>query len=326
MSFRARLAAAAGTLALLAVLLALGQVFSPDRVQARAAGRPLLPGFLPQGVSGFDLSVAGVPRFTLRRTATGWEIPGPAVTHPASADRVTTFLRILAGLTRTSFVTRDMSHVSELGLSPETAKVLILHRAAGPDIALEVGARGPSGDADYVRVRGEPAVYLARGSLSYFLTQEPASWYELHVLPDDVQGTTVSSITVTGSVEAGEPAVRLAGGYTLRRPSAAQPDKWVVGAEGRPADRVIAGAMASSLANLEGIEFGDETSAGRAPAAGGLGITVETVGGKRYALKVLRANEPGRLLVTADWSPWTYVVTDLALRRAVLPESRLLAR
>jgi hypothetical protein len=324
-TFRTRLAAVCGVLAALLVLLALGIIFSADRVQARAAGQPLLPGAVPQRMVGIDISAGGTPVTSLRRTATGWEMPSGPRTYPASTDRITTFLRIVTALTRTSLVSRGASHLGELGLAPDSARLVVLHQAGGgPDLAVEVGARGPGGDADYVRVRGEQSVYLARGQVSFFLSQEPSSWYELHVLPDDVQGTTVASVTVSGSLPPQEGAGRISGDYTLRRSSANKLDQWTINGETRPVERVSAGAMASALANLEGIDFGDDTSVARAPATGGLSITVQTFGGKRFVLNVRPSTQPGRALVKADWSPWTYVVTALALQRAVLPESRLL--
>ncbi len=320
MSFRARLTAAVAALSALVILTAVGIVFSPDRLRARAAGQPLLAGVSPQTVSGIEISSPGAPTVTLRRSGSGWQIPTATATYPVSAETVTNFLRTVAGLTRTSFVTKDAQHRAELGLSPATAKLLVLNRPGAADIALEVGARGPSGDADYVRVRGEQSVYLARGSLAFYLSQPAASWYELHVLPDDVLGTTISSVVVSGGLGG---AGALSADYSLRRPSQDKLDQWVMGNAGAPADRVTAGAMASSLANLEGIDF----YSGPRPAAGaGLRVDVTTFAGKQYRLAVLAGPEPGKVLVTADWSPWTYLVNALAFQRAVLPESSLRAR
>jgi hypothetical protein len=43
-------------------------------------------------------------------------------------------------------------------------------------------------------------------------------------------------------------------------------------------------------------------------------------------MEVAAGPEPGKVLVTANWSPWTYLVNSLALKRAVLPESSLSSR
>jgi Domain of unknown function (DUF4340) len=324
--FRRRLAWVCAALAVLLALFVLGIVFSPDRVQARAAGQPLLPGVLPQNIVGIDISVGGKLVMSLRRTASGWELPSGPRLYPASADRITTFLRVVSGLTRTSLVSRDATHLAELGLAPDSARLVVLHQAAGkPDLAFDVGARGPGGDADYVRVRGEQSVYLARGQVSFFLSQEPSSWYELHVLPDDVQGTTVSSVTVSGSVPLEEPpGAALSGGYTLSRPSADKLDQWEIEGTSKTVDPVMAGAMVSSLANLEGVDFADGAALGA--SRGGLRLAVATFAGKRYVLDVRRGPLPGRLWISGDWSHRSWFVNPLALQRAVLPESRLLAQ
>ncbi len=85
---------------------------------------------------------------------------------------------------------------------------------------------------------------------------------------------------------------------------------------------VTAGAMASSLANLEGIDF----YPGPPPGASGLSVEVSTFSGKSYRLKVAPGPEPDRVLVASDWSPWICVVNLLALQRAILPEASLISR
>jgi len=328
MSFRTRLLAVCGTLASLLVLFLFGTLFSPERVQARTSSQPLLPGLSPEKIDEIEITEEGAST-RLLRTARGWEIPRGTSAYPASADRIETFLRTVAGLRRTSRVTSAPQHLSELGFSGDRSRLLVLHQSGAADIVLQVGKRGPSGDADYVRLDGQDLVYLARGNLAFFLLQKPPYWYELHVLPNNVQGTTISSITVSGALDAaGAAGVALRGGYSLRRPSADKPDQWIVGGDARPADRVTAGAMASSLANLEGVDFAEPKAAAGGSGTSGAGtgrldIAVTTFEGKKYSLNVTRGPEPGQVRITTDWSHWTYVVNDLPLQRAVLPESSL---
>jgi hypothetical protein len=326
MSFRARLLSLSCVLAGLIALQVIGIAFSPDRVQARTSGQPLVPGASAQKIDGFDISTNGETKIRVRKAADGWETLSDARTYPASADRITTFLRTVAGLSRTTLVSSDAAHLSELGLSSDSARLLVLHRAGSKEAALFVGKRGPGGDADYVQVRGERAVFLARGSLAFFLAQEPAYWFELHVLPDDVQGSTISEITVRGQLRVDDSgAAPLRGGYSLKRPSAEKPDQWLIGDPGKPADRVTAGAMASSLAGLEGVDFVDLPPGAGPAGAEHLEIVVKTFPGKNYLLVVSRGPEPGKVRITTNWSPWIYLVNALLLPRAVLPESVLSA-
>ncbi len=326
MSFRARLAALCGVMAALLALLVLGILFSPDRVQARSAGQPLLPGVSPRKIDGIEISVNGETKVRLTRTAAGWEIPSGARMYPASAERITAFLRTVTGLPRTNLVSSGSRHLSELGLSAEAARTLVLHQAGAADVDLQVGKRGPSGDGDYVQVRGQESVYLARGSLAFFLVQDRSYWYELHVLPDDVQGATIAAITVRGSLGMdGDGSRALTGGYTLKRPSAEKQDQWIVGNPEKPADRVTAGAMANSLAMLEGVDFAEAPPDGKSAAHGAerLEISVSTFEGKTYSISASRGPEPGKVLITTTWSPWTYLVNAVLLQRAVLPEAAL---
>jgi hypothetical protein len=326
MSFRTRLLTVSAVLSVLVIALVLGIVFSPDRVQARTAGRGLLPLSSADEVAGVEIASGAGPVVSLARDSAGWTAAGGGRHYPASAERLQSFLRTVAGLTRGKMVSTDSAHFAELGLSDETARRLVLHRAAGrPDIGLLVGKRGPSGDEDYVRVPGEKAVYLVRGSLAFFLSQGPAYWYELHVLPDDVVGTTVARVTVRGSMRLAGLAQ---GPYTLERVPGAQAAEWTV--NGQPANRLVAGAMASALALLEGDDFTDATAraAGAARDAAGprLEIEVTTLEGKKYALVASQDPATGKLLVTTSWSPWTYLVNPVLLQRAVRPLSVLQSR
>lgn len=327
MSFHTRLLALCGVLACLLALLVLGILFSPDQVQARTSGHSILPGVSALKVDGIEITVNGETRVSLHKAASGWEARSGARAYPGSADRITTFLRTVADLHRTSLVSSDARHLSELGFSADTVRLLVLHQAGAPDIGLLVGKRGPSGDADYVQVRGQASVYLARGSLAFFLAQDRSYWFELHVLPEDVQGTTIAAITVSGSLARDDSGASvLRGGYTLKRPSAEKQDQWVIGSPEKPADRVTAGAMANALAMLEGVDFEESPAGPTAPgAAGQLDISVATFQGMKYSITARRGPEPGKVRITTDWSPWTYLVNALLLQRAVLPEAKLTA-
>ena len=322
MSFRSRLVRVCAVLLVLVVVLVLGIVFSPDRVQARTAGRALLPLSSADEITGIEIAAQGAPVITLARGASGWVTAGGSTQYPASANRLQSFLRTVTGLTRGKMVSRDAANFPELGLSDDTARRLTLHRSAGrPDLGLLVGRRGPSGDEDYVRVQGEGAAYLVRGSLGFYLSQEPSYWYELHVLPDDVMGTTVARVTVRGNLRlaGAEPAI-VQGPYTLVRVPGAQSAEWTV--NGQPANRVVAGAMASALALLEGEDFAEPGTV----TGPRLDIAMATLEGKEYELVVRQDTASPKLLVTTSWSPWTYVVNPVLLQRAVRPLSVLETR
>jgi len=323
MAFRFRLLLAAGLLAAAAGLFIAGRLASPQQRQARAAGASLLPIGAGIEITGVDILGRGAGELRLRARDGGWQAQNGGRSFPASADRVLSLVSLASGLRRGALVTRDPARSAELGLGGREERLLVLHLAGRPELALEVGGRAPSGEEDYVRVRGEAAVHLVRGNLSVLLAQDRTYWYDLRVLPAEVQAQTMARITVRGSVDLG-PAGVLKGGYTLLREGAERGGGWSMPGEGRPVDGIAVSALAGSLASLEGEDFLQAEPAS-APAGGRLEIEVATMAGKAYQLRVRPGTGPGLALVSTSWSPWTYVLRAELLRRVVRPAAELLA-
>jgi len=173
-------------------------------------------------------------------------------------------------------------------------------------------------------VRGEDAAYLVRGSLAFFLSQDRAYWYELHVLPDDVRGTSIGRISVSGSLSLGGPqGETLRGPYTLVRGTGERDGEWTMQGEKRPVNRLAAGGMANSLALLEGVDFSEAAPDGSG-GNGRLVVEVSTLEGKTYSFRMRPGPQPAQFLVTTSWSAWTYLVNELPLKRAIPPVSDLL--
>jgi hypothetical protein len=333
MGFRVRLLLATGLLAVLAALFVVGLLLSPQQRRARAAGAPLLPGIVGAGIEGLDIVGPGASELRLRLRDGSWEVrsdgqflPGGGQSFPASADRVLSLLRLASSLQRGALVTRDPGRSAELGLGEREERLLVLHLDGRPDVALEVGARAPSGEEDYIRIRGDAAVYLVRGNLSVILAQDRTYWYDLRLLPADVQPQSLTRIVVRGSVDLGSPGGLLEGGYALQRASVESGGGWTMPGAGRPVDSLAADSLAGELALLEAEDFLEARPGPRtAPSGAGLEVEVTTIEGKTYRLEVHAGPEPGLVLVTTSWSPWTYLVRAAVLRRAVRPASELLA-
>ena len=330
MGLRIRFVLAAATLAGLVALFIGGLLFSPQKQQARAAEAPLLPIASGVQLTGVDIVRPGAAQVSLRPRDSRWEAEVDGRSFPASSERIQALAMLLAGLQRGSLMTRDPVRSAELGLGLEQARLLVLHLAGRPNIALEVGERAPSGEEDYVRVRGESAVYLVRSSLSVLLAQDLAYWFDLRVLPGEVRGETIARITVRGGVDLGSPAGVLRGNYTLQRGSGERSGEWSLSGTSERVDAAVAASMADSLALLEGEDFLEDAqpalaAARPAPDRGTLEVEVATLEGKAYSLRVRAGPEPGLALLTAGGSPWTYLVREAQLRRAIRPTAELLA-
>ena len=227
MSFAARLTAVCSALAALLAILVLGTVFSPERIQQRNAGAPLVP-FTPSvrvtAVDIFTRASDAAPLLTLtRKGANQWEASSGSLSYPASSDRVAALLHGLQDMRRGNLVTRDPAKRTELGLDDDAAHMVRLRAEGRPDLPLLVGKRAASGDEEYVMARGEPSAYLTRSAIGILLDQDRSYWYDLRVLPVDIQGSTILSIGVRGSIRLGSPLEGvLRGDYALVRVAAAQ--------------------------------------------------------------------------------------------------------
>ncbi len=325
MSFRARLAVACASLAVLAGLFLLGLLAPEGGREARAQEAPLLPLGSPAEIGEMEIHAGQSPAggvLLLRRTDGGWEARDGGRTWPAASERAEALAGLLAGLRQGRLVSSDPARRGELGL--EGGRLLVLRRGQGrPELRLRVGARAPSGQEDYLGLEGQEEVYLVSGNLSVLLAQDRAYWLNLYLLPDEVRGDTIGRVTVRGTVAAGagEPPIR--GGYTLERAG----QGWTV--DGGPADARAAQAMAEALARLEGEDLLEQgaSAPGAAPAGAsgsGLEVAVTTLEGKSWSLRAAR--EGDRLLARVSGSPWVYPLNPRLLARAIRPVEELRGR
>jgi hypothetical protein len=343
MDFRMRVMGLTTLLSALVGLFIGGQLFSPENRQARATSRPLLAIANPAEISGMELVVQGVVRLSLRRSGSAWEAVTGDRALPGSAARAEGLARLLAGLPRGALVSRAPARAVALGLGEDRARLLVIHRSGGqPDIGVLVGARAPSGEEDYVMLRGDPSAYLVRSNLSVLLSQDTSYWYDLAMFPPDVTGDTMERIDARGSLNLGREAGILTLGYVLvRRPGeqTAAGDQsvqsvWALQDDARAVDPLSASSMAAAIARLEGDDFGgagaeriSAQSAGQDAGQGApLSVEVLTIDGKAYSLSARRAPVSDQLVVTTSWSPWTYLVNPMIFRRAVRPLVELLPR
>ncbi len=325
--FRPRLIRIAAILSALIGLFIVGLLFSPQRMQARAAARPLLGLASPAEISAVDVVFRGSVQISLRRSESGWEAVAGSGTFPAAAERADALVGLLAGLQRGTLVSRGTASGAELGLGEEAAHLLLLRRAAGnPEIGLLVGARAPSGEEDYMMVRGETSAHLVRGNLSVLLSQERPYWLELHLLPEEVSGAAISRIAVTGAVSLGARAENIRADYTLVRAVGDQNPAWSMLRETRPVDALVANSMADQLAQLEGDDLFEPAHAQGSGGEEALTVEVTTAEGKSYGFFVRSVGTRRKLSATTSWSPWTYPVNPVLLRRVIRPVSELLVQ
>ena len=330
MSFPARLALVCAALVILVTAFVLGIVYSPQCVAQRSAGAPLVS--LPSSVQILSVDIFmrasdPAPIATLNRKGPNqWDVVAGSLSYPASGERVAALLQGVRDMRRGNLVTRDPGKLDSLGLGDDTAHRVVLHLEGSADMTLLVGKRAASGDEEYVKAQGDPSAWLTRSTVGILLGQDRSYWYDLRVLPEDIQGNTIFGIAVAGSVRLGTSGERmLSGSYTLSRRSA-QSSEWVLQGQKAAVSPLAAATMADRLAQLEGIDFAQSAIGDAAPDSGLLRVTIIAINGDRYIVRITGGAEPGKILLTTSWSPWTYVLDPATLARTVFAESALLGQ
>jgi hypothetical protein len=321
-----------GLTALLAVLIGLfvgGQLFSPAGRSGRAAGQPLLSVGSPAAITGMDIQVPGGAEVSLVRADGGWAASMGGRRYPAAAARAEGLAVLLSTLRQGSLASRDAARAG-LGLADDTARRLVIHRAGGrPDIGVSVGARAPSGEEDYVQVRGAKAAYLVRGSLSILLGQDRSYWLDLSVFPGGLAAGDITRVSVNGRPGAGaqafgQAAKLLSSSYVLERGMGGE--GWKFAGSAAPVDPLVASAMVEAVASLEGDEFASAETPTDGPAAASLSIEVTTAAGAAHVLRIVPEVHGNALLARADTAQYPCILNPAVLARAVLPPTSLLAR
>ena len=177
MDYRTKVTVTSALLGVLCLTAVLGWVFGPSAVTERQAQSALLTGFQPSEVTGLDLG-NGVKLTKNTQWALGY-LDKP---YPASAERVDTYLKTLAGNLRERLVTNS-GDVKAFGLD-QGFRTLKLLGAGGKVLAeLQVGASNNLGDKVYVRFAGQHDVWETDRGFARTLDQDFNTWADLSLFP-----------------------------------------------------------------------------------------------------------------------------------------------
>ena len=116
----------------------------------------------PEGVGKIVLGRAGQQRELLRRANGGWVLTGEAALAPAVATHLDTALKML----HRSAPVREMAAADLAGVDrrpfglEDPAVVAMLWGPDGHVLTVRFGAHNPEGFLQYMRIEGDPKVYL----------------------------------------------------------------------------------------------------------------------------------------------------------------------
>lgn len=311
---------------LLAVVYVVGMLFNSQIVYFRTTQRPLLPDFSPSLVSRVELTGANGQTILLKKSETGWAVLTRGRGLPASAVKIQTFLASLANLKRGKLANSDPALDSEFDLGAHQRRGVKVFGTHGTVVAdLLVGKRGASGYEDYIRLRKGHRVFLTRSSLSFYLAQDRAYWYDLFVLPGSATESTITEIEVSGDIPLDSTGRTFRHEtYDLVLDDSERTARWTLRGRSSKLDQRKTQLMSHRLAVLQGVDFRLTTEKGAHGHV--LNVTVVMGSKKKFSLRGRPTSTGTQYQVTTSGLPYVYVVNTAALVRAVVPLSSLIER
>jgi len=267
--------------AFLALVIALGLLFSPDSSDARATSFDLVESV--EAVS--TITIDGPDAVQLVRSGTNWNMKAPDGALPADSARIESFLKAADSVSRLEPVARDKSSWPVLGLSgPEARRVTLSDSGGAVKRDFLLGNYAPSPGTVYFALADGPEAYSVASGMASYILGKRNSWLDVRVWTAPPAPESVQQIIVNGVFEGTGGSVQSLA-YTVTRSGSG----WV--SDGIALDGARVEAMVRALSALRGDDY--------APAAESAGQAVVTVelklgNGRALSLAVEGRREDGR--------------------------------
>lgn len=167
----------------------------------------------------------------LRRKGDDWRMDG----HAADEGAVEFLQSAVSEATVAELASRNPANHPSLGVSPDSARTLVLEEAGGRTTTLLVGHRGPYSSTAYARAPGSDEIYLVEGDLRRAVARRPDQWRDKVVARVDT--ARVGRLVVEREDD----------GYTLERSDTG----WRL--DGSPAKGPEVRRLMGHLVDLEGV-------------------------------------------------------------------------
>ena len=314
MSAERRIAILAGVFGALAVLYVVGLL----------VGRVPPP---PVVVRDFTASAAQrivVGSTHLRKQAGSWQVSIGGSWFPADTRKVEAMLRTLSGMTAGRVASKSRSDWATFQVDAASAAPLRVESGSGTLVDLYVGKTSSDGGV-YIRSSVRPEVYDVFANVEGYVSAGPSYWSYLQILPKQVNVDSLQTISVSAhGFTVGGTSVTTS--YLLESSVVGGKSAWVV--HGRPKvtlDQKKVLALEAEIIRMEGDRFvvgKDATATGLDNPQGVIRVTDQqgaswTISvGKRYG---------AQFYVKRSGLPYTYLVNEWSLHRALPPLARLVA-
>jgi len=260
MDYGKKVRALIGVDAALALLIALGLIFSPRSAASRSTRRDLLA----DAAAVNAITIRGTDGVELSREGDAWTMLSPDGALPADGARIEAFLKAVDSVASMEKVASDESSLAELGLGPGRGSRVTLSGDDGAVLCdFTLGDYAASPGVVYIAPQGGSAAYSAQAGMASYVLGKRASWLDLKAWTAPPAVVDVQEIILRGRLSGDDGADR-AFDYTATRKG----DGWVAGDVELDAFKLE--AMARALSALRGDDY-----APVAEAAGATAVAVE---------------------------------------------------
>jgi hypothetical protein len=156
----------------------------------------MLPGFNARAVRTVQIRAGGQPEILVLRTNSSWQLVEP-ISYPAHATNVQTLLNALQQVTVAHYISeqemrKDPKADVDYGIDPPQLSLVIDSGAP-----IYFGRKTTPGDQVFVRVIGNPGIYIVDASLLNLFPQNTNSWRETVLA--DLSRVRFDRVTVTNT-------------------------------------------------------------------------------------------------------------------------------
>jgi len=199
MTFKLKIRALVGALAVLAILFAVSVFLSPEMALTRAVAGRLSADKTPVDAVEITLSKSGTSLSLLKGPA-GWTVRDKDGEWPCDPGKPDAFLKALDSVTELVPVSASRDSLPSFGLDAQAATVLVKGKDGKALADFQAGKDDSSGNGVYVRKSGSDGAFSASSVFKSYLVAERRMWADFRVFGAAIKEESVLSVKVKARV------------------------------------------------------------------------------------------------------------------------------
>jgi hypothetical protein len=313
----------------LAVLYTFGIVFSPSNIQRREIEKSFFQTIQSAKIHKIEMEKSDNTMITLVKNQDGsWAVEIEGTFYPADTNKITNFIERIAEMKYFREITNDVKNWENFEVSENKAGKLLMSDSEGRNVlTLYVGKEGIGGEGNYIRIEEENTVYLSEISVGYYIDQETNYWSQLKILPADLQGDDITSISVDASIQIDEETGTVDTSYILVKEVTEENENiWTIENDDVEINQTKAVSLANAITKLRGAEFcppSELSSADTGLQDPKAVVNITTGTGKTYTISVGNQRDENQFYLKMIDSPMVYAVSKWNIRNILKSKEEL---